>query len=400
MAGFLLVDSAVGFIQIYLGLHVPVSMIYKTPVLLLVILIIFQRDIKFAYWILAALLSFLAGPIIQLFTYNDPSALFYDLTLALKILSPVLYLRYFIIAAEELPNQFRKVANNILLFSCGVFVANMLVGLMGFGFASYTTAGKDIGINGFFIAGNEMGAVFVVLSSFILTKAYHRSLKSYLLISLMIIIIGVLIATKASMLSGFLLVFLLPAFINAKKVFTPTLPKVIVSITLIIILYFLSIKFIDVLKSAGFWSRLVWIYEEQGILRLILSGRDEYADALLIIFNQHGHWYNWLIGMSSASAKHFWIATKLVAEVDPIDVLMIFGFLGLSVAAIIQFTLLQHAVSWFKLSHSPLAPACLLSLLVLEGLAFTSGHIWLSGMMGPFLGLMFGLCYLESKNKI
>lgn len=398
MAGFLLVDSAVGFIEKYAGIHIPVSMIYKTPVLLLLLLIIAMRDPKFTCWILAGLLCFITGPVIQFLTFSDPSSLFYDMTLALKILSPVLYLRYFMIAADEIPDLFSKAAPKILALSCVIFAANMLAGLMGLGFPSYTTGGKDIGINGFFIAGNEMGAVFVVLSAFALTKAFHKSLKVYCLSSLVIIIIGVLIATKASMLASVILVLFLPIFIGGKKTLLPTLPKVVISALVLLILGVMTSMFIDVLKNAGFWTRLVWIYEEHGILRLILSSRDEFAQALFAIFTEHGQWYNWLWGMSSASAKHFWISTKLVAEVDPIDVVIIFGFVGLAAAMLIQFYLLHHVINWYQLKRSQLAPACLLSFLLLEALAFTSGHIWLSGMMGPFLGLMYGICYLQSQG--
>ena len=399
MAGFLLVDSAVGIIQKYVGIHIPVSMIYKTPVLLLLLLIIALRDPKFTLWILAAFLCFITGPVIQLLSFNDPSALFYDITLALKILSPILYLRYFMIAADEIPDFFRQAAPKILVLSCAIFIANMLAGLLGLGFPSYSTGGQDVGINGFFIAGNEMGAVFVILAAFALTKAFHHSLKLYSLAAIVIIVIGVLIATKASMLASIILVSFLPVFIGGKKALRPTMPKIVISVLVILIMGIMLSAFIDILKNAGFWTRLVWIYEEHGILRLILSSRDEFAMALFAIFSEHGQWYNWLLGMSSASAKHYWIATKLVAEVDPIDVVIIFGFVGLSAALMVQFHLLRHVLHWYQIKRSQLAPACLLSFLLLQALAFTSGHIWLSGMMGPFLGLMFGLCYLDSRNQ-
>lgn len=399
IAGFLLVDSAVGIIQKYIGVHIPISMIYKTPVLLLLLLIIALRDPKFTAWILAALLCFIIGPVIQLLTFNDPSALFYDITLALKILSPILYLRYFMIAADEIPELFSRAAPRILILSCAIFAANMLAGLFGLGYPSYTTGGKDIGINGFFIAGNEMGAVYVILSAFLLTKAFHYSFKRYCFAAVVTIIIGVLIATKASMLASFILVLFLPIFISGKKALRPTTAKVVICTLVLLIMGIIISAFIDVLKNAGFWTRLVWIYEEHGILRLILSSRDEFATALFAIFSEHGKWYNWLFGMSSASAKHYWLATKLVAEVDPIDAVIIFGFIGLGAALVIQFYLLRHVLHWYQLQRSQLAPACLLSFLLLQALAFTSGHIWLSGMMGPFLGLMFGICYFGSRDS-
>jgi hypothetical protein len=301
-------------------------------------------------------------------------------------------------AAQEIPDQVKRFATIILIFCCVIFVINLLWGRLGVGFPSYTIGSKGIGINGFFVAGNEMGAVFVVLSAFVLSQAFHRSLTVYIGCSLMICLIGVLIATKASMLSSVLLVLGLPVFIQGKKIFIPSPAKIVFLLLASLTLVLLTIKFIDILQNAGFWTRLVWIYEEQGILRVILSGRDEFAEALWYIFSQHAHWHQWLFGMSSATAKHFWLDTKLVAEIDPIDVLMIFGLLGLTVAALIQFTLLKNAVNWYKKRHSALAPACLLALIILESLAFTSGHIWLSGMMGPFLGLMFALCYLETQQ--
>jgi hypothetical protein len=400
MGGFLLVDSLVGFIEIYLGIHLKVSLVYKSPVLLFILAIIALRDIRFFMIILTAILLFLVGPTIKLIQINDTTSFFFDITTFLKILSPILYMKYFLIVADEDSNLLLKYGPKIMLFNYSVILLNMILGIMGFGYATYggTSDTGNLGVIGFFSGGNELGAVFIVLSAYFMVITYKKSTLAYLMFCVLTLSAGILISTKTSILSAVLLSIFIPVTMNRKGVFRLTIAKFVFASIFIIISTYLAIVFVDILKSSGFWQRIVWFYDQYGLIRVIFSGREVFVRDLLAIYAE-SDWYEVLFGLSNATLNNFWLPLKTSAEIDPVDVVITFGLVGLIVAAIIQLFLFISAFKLWKLNNRSVASAGLLSLILLEALAFTSGHIWLSGMLGPFLGLVIGLSYEESRKR-
>lgn len=395
MGGFLAVDSLVGFIEVHFGVHIKASLIYKTPVLLIILVILSQRDQKFFLGIVTAIMLMLVGPIFQLAKFSDQSAIINDFTLILKIVSPIIYYKYFTVVIREIPQQFVRYGPLILNFNFFVLGVNIMAGIAGLGYASYSSSEGGIGVNGYFAAGNELGAVLVILSSYALSRTYVLGLRPYFFMSMLTVSIGFLISTKTSILSSVALVFLLPVVIQGRQYFKPTNTKIIISIvgfSALVLGVFTAIEF---LKELGLWKRLIWLYEEHGLLRVILSGRDEFAQELFNIFSEHG-FFSWMFGLGSATLYNHWLPVKPFAEIDPVDVLITFGFIGLLVTSAIYLYLLKEALSAWKKRRSPMTSAAILTYFVLLGLAFTSGHVWLSGMLGPFLALILGLASLES----
>ena len=391
MGGFLLVDSLVGFVEIYLGIHLKVSLVYKSPVLLFILIVIAIRDIKFFVAVLAFMLTFLLGPSIKLVQMSDLNSFFFDITMFLKILSPLLYMKYFILVVHEKPMLLSRYGPKIMVFNYAIMILNIVLGILGFGYATYS---DGIGVIGFFFAGNEVGAVFIVLSAYILVKAYQHSMLSYFLFSLFNIATGVLISTKTSILSSILLSILIPIAFNRKSVFKLTPIKVSATIIILSLMVYVTILSIDTLKSTGLWQRIEWFYHEHGLIRVILSGRELFVRDLLAIYNQ-SNWYELLFGLSTATLQNFWLPLKTSAEIDPVDTLVTFGLFGLAIALYTQVYLLFSAIRFWKKDNKSIASASFVSLLLLEALAFTSGHIWLSGMVGPFIGLLMGLSYIK-----
>ncbi|MDN4503154.1 O-antigen ligase family protein [Alteromonadaceae bacterium BrNp21-10] len=392
MAGFLMVDTLMGVIETYAGIHLKVSLLYKTPVLLSICLIIALKDTKFTFWLLLSLLGFLIGPILALVKYSNSAALFFDITLILKVFTPILFFRYFTYIAEINPSLLSNWGSKVIYINYGVLFLNIFIGLFGFGYSSYNSG---VGINGFFSAGNELGAVFIVLSAFVLTQCLLRSIKLYIIFSIITVLIGLLISTKTSILSAILLIILIPAVINRKEFFKPTQLKVTLA-ALFIILISISVAYsISILQSIGVWERVLWMYNKFGILGVILSGRDVYTVNLLEIFYQH-NWVEWFFGIGTSGIFHHWLTVKESAEIDPIDVLIVFGHIGLFIALTMQLWIL-NALTTIKQPHNEaLRKTAIIIFFMFLTLAFTSGHIWLSGMVGPFIGLVFAMAYIKN----
>jgi hypothetical protein len=400
MGGFLLVDSLVGFIEIYLGIHLKVSLLYKSPVLLFILVVIALRDLRLFLVILAFILTFLIGPIIKLIQFADIKSFFFDITLFLKMLSPFLYMKYFMLVAKERPHLLMKHGPSIMLFNYIVIVINIILGLMGFGYSTYSGGGgaSNIGVNGFFSAGNELSAVFIVLSAYILVKAMQKSLSTYLLFCLFTMGMGVLISTKTSILSSILLCILIPFAMDRKSVLKVTPLKIILTTIAFSAIVYAAILSVYILRESGLWHRIEWFYKQHGLLRVILSGREIFARDLLTIYSESS-WYELLFGLSTATLDNFWLPLKASAEIDPIDVLVTFGLFGLVTALAIQLYLLTTAFLFWKTDKKSVAAAGIVSLVLLELLAFTSGHIWLSGMVGPFIGLLIAMnSTIKQKN--
>ena len=399
MAGFLAVDALVGVIEIYFGTHIKASLLYKTPVLMLILVILSTRALRFCSWVLAGILLTLVGPMVQLVLFSDINAFAADFVLILKIFSPVIYFKYFTVVVDEMPDEYARIGPILLMINFLVLLVNLILGAAGFGYASYSTGGTNIGINGFFGAGNELGAVFVVLTAYLLSRAYTKGFWTYTLVALFSITLGVMISTKTSILAALALTALMPVFLEGRAFFYPTAKKILVTTVLLLVLVTSVVLFKGILEQAGLWKRLVWLYEEYGLLRVVLSGRDQFAAELLAVFQQSSV-FTWLFGLGSANLYNLWLPIKPFAELDPIDVLIHFGLIGLCIAVTIYLYLFKSVLSHWKRTRNSTTSAAGLAFFILIGLSFTSGHIWFSGMLGPFLGILLGLSYLEaSKSK-
>lgn len=94
--------------------------------------------------------------------------------------------------------------------------------------------------------------------------------------------------------------------------------------------------------------------------------------------------------------------TKYSAEVDPVDLFVYFGLIGSLVAYLFLFITMLPAFSVFK-SDKLFPPVIVLVNIILVMLAFFSGHILNSGMLGLLWGLFNSLVFVkpvaQSRNE-
>ena len=89
--------------------------------------------------------------------------------------------------------------------------------------------------------------------------------------------------------------------------------------------------------------------------------------------------------------------SKYSAEVDPVDLYVYVGVIGSTVAYVLFFVMLLPALSMFKRQRFAPPLIILINMLLLM-LAFFSGHILNSGMLGLIWGLLNSLVYVKFKE--
>jgi hypothetical protein len=401
----LFVDSVNGFFLSGLGIDPKLSAIYKLVLLCLILFQIGAFSQKTLACIFGGVLILMIGPTVTLTSTVDVAGFFLDFTTVLKITTAFIIFLYCVQVCKHRPELVEKYGKWCCQFSFVVLVVNLILGVLGFGFSSYGGSGGDestnIGIKGFFYAGNEVSGIFILLFGTTLHLLWQKHRLLYFLFVPFVFGAGLLVATKAAMLAAALLVFAIPLFNERNRLLNLTwlkvkmvLPVVLVSILLLFIL-------VPIFQSTGLWERFLWFYQKKGVIGIILSGRDEFIISALVVFQQFADLSQIVLGFGRSGLG---MITKDSMEVDPVDMYFWFGLAGLA-----MFLLL--ATVFFRVSYlatvqrgSLWGPSVLVINIALFGVSMIAGHIITSGMLAPLFGLINGmayadLCLLKSKHK-
>jgi hypothetical protein len=167
------------------------------------------------------------------------------------------------------------------------------------------------GYNGIFLAGNESSFVLICMISFLYFQAYYENGSKLFL----------LVAVLASLLSGmkavYLFVFLLGIFHLVLKF------KKIHLIWLVPLSVYIGIQVIDYLKSEEFQTLIAFFMrtlKNNGLLYMMLSGRNEILMNESIIILQDWTFLNFLIGGRNV--------ILYIMEMDFFDLILFFGAFG------------------------------------------------------------------------
>lgn len=393
------VDTVTGAAQ-WLGLPLTVfSVLFKMPLIALMLLMLGAFRPSIAVGFLVTILVLMIGPTLQFLERPKPSFLFNDISLTLKILTPLITFFYCRLMIKLYPNMSSRLIVRALWINLGAIIFNLAAGIGGLGYPSYAPAGggQAIGINGFYVAGNELGACFVLLYGFALHYSWNRSFKMYLTMAAVAVISGLLIATKTAMLSSFLLIFAIPLF-NERENLTKLTPlKIKVFIPMLLALIAVVVFISQLLQAVGLYEKFVWIVQEKGVLTLILSGRDEFARLVLDGFELMASTFNYFFGIGTSGISEIY-SIKYKAEIDPIDIFVVFGMVGLLVCSISLVALNLEAFRKIRTPHF-FAPAIVAVNLVFCVLIFVSGHILYSGMLGMLWGMLNSLAFVHRKQR-
>jgi hypothetical protein len=391
----LFVDAINGFFLSGLGIDPKLSATYKLVLLGLILFQIGSYSRKALGVLLAGILILMLGPFITLTASLDAKGLVLDFTTVLKTTSAFIIFIYCVQVCKSRANLVEKYGKWCCYFSFTVLVLNLVLGLLGFGFSSYGSADNEstnIGIKGFFYAGNEVSGIFILLFGVILHQLWQHNRLMYFFFAPFVFFAGLIIATKAAMLAAALLVFAIPLFNERNRLLNLTWLKVKMILPIVIVAIALMVILVPIFQSTGLWERFMWFYQKKGVIGIILSGRDEFIISALIAFQQFAELPQLLLGFGRSGLG---LLTKDSMEVDPVDMYFWFGLAGLALFLLLATVFFRVSYLATRHKNTLWGPSVLVINIALFGVSMIAGHILTSGMLAPLFGLINGMAYAD-----
>lgn len=353
-----------------------------------------------------SLLLLLLGPTYSLLQYGHMAGFSYDVGMALKLLSLLVGVLYFAELSQRAPVTARQALFNIMLFTAVLFAINMAMGALGFGATAYQPnefiPNAALGTKGFFKAANEASALLLLLSGYWLAWSFPRSKPLYVLFAVSFFGMGALMLTKTGMLGVLLLTLAIP-LLQSRRVWGPYRRVTLASLVLLLIGALLVLWLLPTLLSTlGVGQKLLFTYQQQGLVGILLSSRDQFAIENWRLVSLHFADWHRLFGVGVAALGS--ITDKYLAEIDPFDLLLWFGMAGIGFYLLWFTAILRFALHYWRRQPTSTAAGLFASSAVLLLVATMAGHVLTSGMLwicwSAWIGMLateVGGCSLQAS---
>ncbi|RGM44903.1 hypothetical protein DXC10_15030 [Bacteroides sp. OM08-11] len=372
---WLIIDSINGFF-LNNNIELPVSQIFKLILLFLLLYktMRYEHIVRFSISVLFYLSIFFLSLI---FLDEDITSTFTHLCKLLLTIYIFIYLKH------SISNFYIyiKYVYRVLLVNFIVLIANISIGLLGFGYHTYTLeASEGYGYKGFFYAGNEIAGIIAFLFPLFLFITYQRCSKIiYSLFGILLIIVSVLLGTKAAILITVISVFIVPYILGKFK------EKIIIMIFMATVVLSAVVYIVNTFETYDLLNRWLYSFEKGGIANLIFSGRHEFWNVEKETF------------FSSDIINQFMgLGGNRTVEMDPFDTLLNYGYIGLVAVYSFFFYLLIHSIK--SRNNNPLGIIIAFSNFLIISMSFFAGHIIFSAMAGLFTALANSLTFIKSDK--
>lgn len=365
---WLIIDSITGLFMSN-GAHIPLSQIFKLAILFFVAVRTYEYKRTLRLLCLTSL--YVVCYLLHLLLIN--ADFINPMVWLSKFLSIVFLYEYFRIYVFECPLKAVKNVQKAMIIGWIVVAVNVIMGLMGYGVPSYGEDAEDMGVKGFFYAGNELGGIMAVLVPFMIYLIQKKlSGVKALLAYAMMILIGFSVGTKSCMLITLLSVIFVPVL--------NTTPKrrwiILLSWVILIVLFYSSlVNFFEDSFSSSL-NKWTYSYNKGGILNLIFSGRHEYWEVKKDLFF-NSSFTDQLLGLGMDGKT---------VERDHLDALLAFGYFGVIMIAFFLSYLLVMAIRYRH--NNSLVKVVIFSDLLILGIGYIAGHVWFSGMASVYIALI------------
>lgn len=410
------IDQLNGILADEMGIIFPLSQVFKGMLILcFVIYIAVHEKILFNFVCFLGLIFIMLMPIAiaNIWLQSKWANAQVDFGFATKLLMlPIGYLffRHFFLRhpafLQEWPGRFA------LMLLTNIFLA-LLLSLLGFGKSQYgiSSEGVSFAFKGYFTAGNELGALFVLLYSLCLYYALNAS-RPILVVSLTIAMsffIVLLTMTKTAIISFIVISFCLPCLMTIyKQKHLFVIPLVYLrrmSLTLLIAGMALTILggiFIADRIEMNIERHTDNLNKVQGnVSNFIVSGRTErYGPVIDHYTNEYGvpellfgtGWQHFQKSITNDGGE-------FTAEMDFLDILLENGIIGVTIVYLIWFSFWVLTFRAFlKRKHFLSVPLFLaMSLFLLNSLL--SGHILYSALLNYHLAFFLAALSVGQINK-
>lgn len=394
ICSYLYIDTISGLLMTGSGGQAPLSQMWKAAIVFLLIISLSTTSLINSSIIIFIILLLSVGPIYRIIVYQYEENFIWEFATLIKVLLP-LFVVIWCIEQSKRNNQFLlKWSKRALWSFVFIFLFNIAIGAFGFGFTSYgSRESGGLGNIGYFYAGNEVGALFAVLSSFILIKSWEKGAFSYSIAIVFLFAMSVSIATKSAILSLVIFSILFSFFAKKEKYFCYSW-KFLSLIIFSLILLSVAIYKYEYAFSSDILRKISYIYSNQGVSGIIFSGRDGFAIKAFEKVWETNDIVKIIFGIGTAYFSR--IGVKESIESDPIDVYLWYGIPGLLYFffIILIFTLISIKFSKHK---SDVVYGVALVNIVIFSLSFFSGHVLVGGLAGIAWATLNGLALAQGK---
>lgn len=385
----LLIDIISGAISFFLDSSFSIGQFIKIAILFILLLrLFFKKENAVIFVFLSIYFLFIFGKTcFNFFTYYNPSILT-DIFYSIK---PLFLTLFYFWLKEQKRNSFinNTMIDKLITFNIYVVIINQVIGIMGFGYYSYSF-GSDatLGTTGFFFSGNEYAILLLMLFSLKLFFIFkNKNFKLYLLWLLILLTLAITTAIKTVIVGTFLVAILIPTSLKIGNLF-----KLTVTIFIGFIVYLTQISTLNL--NFALIERLLWIYDNKGLVSLLISGRDDFLIKGLDLFINKYSTIEQLIGIGYFRLNEI----AVHPEMDFFDVLFMFGFIGLIIVYVPFLVIVISKIKPLKRS-SNFRYVTLLSILIAL-ISFFVGHLMFSVAAAPFIALILTLNYKINENII
>ena len=395
IACYLFVDGLTGMVSLELGIDIKLSLMFKVPIIAIAMFMLFALNVNSTLFLFVVLVCLLLGPIIYLGESGKVDNYFSDFSFAIKLFTPLLIFIYVVNLLRTNISLYHAIVKVALWFVFAALTLNLLLGVFGFGYKTYGAGDAGLGTTGYFYAGNELGGLVVVTFSFFLQWVWNNRKWAYIPACIFTVFLGVIIATKASALASMIIAVSLPLLNERQYLLKLTRLKLLLLFLSIVVIFFAYYLLVSISADIDLLERMIWAYDEFGVLGLVFSGRQEFVFNSLEYFSTQNSPLLFLFGSGvSGIMTH---TAKYSAEVDPVDTLVWFGLIGLLIVSSLHVYFLNSSLKALSNPNNLFAPAIFLANFLLLLLAFFSGHVWTSGMLGISWALLNSLNYINNE---
>jgi hypothetical protein len=398
---YLLIDALNGFLLSQLGKGLPLSIGYKALLLGLMFLSLLQQRNAKLWFLPFAVVLLLIGPFYSLLLTGATAGFSYDVSMVLKLLSPVLAAMYFYQLSLRAPDYAWSALHQVLHIAFFIVLANLAIGQLGYGFTAYQPndylPDQNLGTKGFFKATNELSALLLVLSGYLFAYYWPRNKLIFMLAVLCCLFCGKALLTKTGLAGVVLLAIVVPFLqsLNYWRRFAKPMQLMLVALGLLAVLTLWQLP--AILAVLPLSEKLRFTYQQQGLIGLLLSSRDLFvAENWRLSELYFGDWHQ-LFGVGYTAMDLY--SGKPLTEIDPADLAIWFGLPGL--VWFCWFFLGNLRMAWlsWRLKPAGLAAGVLAINALLLVVASMAGHVLTSGMLWIPWGMLNGALYLSLTQQ-
>lgn len=395
---YLIVDSFNGYL-LRSGLTISISQIYKSLILILMLITILLYSRKYSFYLLLLFTVFLS--MITLHIVYFPTLPHYTNNLIFfnKLIFVIVNFIFFKYLVSKNPAKTRFFFFTLFLFSLLVIYINIVLSVLGFGFYQYES--QSIGYVGFFYSGNEVSALMIVLTSPLLFVTWGKNKFLYVIFVFALLIFAVLMATKVAIVGTILLIIFIPFIHERNKIFRLTKTKVkTVLLFLLIIIPFAGYLSILLITQVGILEKWVYSYSKFGIYRALLSGRESFVSSGLTSYINDYSFLQMLFGRGYLMFQENLSAGGLKSiEIDFVDILLSYGIVGVIIIYSFWIYLILNSARRFTQKEYYYAPVVFFTNLLLIAISSTAGHVLYSAMIAIPIGFLNAMVFYKKPNN-